>query len=132
MALPEAKTLSREDFPDQSGWIDKLLRPLNSYISGSAYAFRNSLVLGENLQLTTVTIQTPGTVADAFPVYLDIQMRQRPRSCTIAYIEDKTNGNTFTTAVFPTWALSDSRVKIRHLTGLTTNNKYSVTFELKA
>lgn len=131
----EATRLAKEDFPQQSEWIDRLLRPLNSFMARVAIALNSAVQDGESLQYNTIVLNTGATVTDSFPLYVRVSMTKRPRSVLVAQIEDLTAGATFTTPVCPTWILADrdgsAVVNIRHLTGLAINTQYRVTLEMK-
>jgi hypothetical protein len=131
MSLPESKTLVREDFPEQAGWIDKLLRPLNAFITSTASTFQAALLHGQNVQLEERTFATAPAVADAFPLRFAIKMRTRPRSLVVGRIENLTDGGTFSDAVFASWELTRDEVRVTHLTGLSDDKKYRVLFEVK-
>jgi hypothetical protein len=129
MALPEMRQLVLEDFPSESTWIEKLLRPLNSFMASVANTFKAALIHGQNVQVEQVTIQTDASaVANSFPLFFDIKMAVRPETVVVGFIKDETAEATFTTAVTPTWDLVGSRVRIRHLTGLAVSTKYTVRF----
>ena len=134
---PKASTLSREDFPEQAQWIDKLLRPLNAFMASTESAFpagltANGAQMGVVCFPASVTFTTSGTVTDSFPFYFSTPAKAR--SVEVAQIENLSTGDTFTGAVFPTWEASSEsggyRVKVRHLTGLTTSTQYRVTFKV--
>lgn len=125
---PENGRLSREDFPGQADWIDKLLTPIGSFFLSTTAAFRR-LTRFENFdsQVEEFVLTTPGTVAEAFPYKFEVKMARRPSLLWVASIENlTTEAATFTTAVFPSWQLTGSQVKINHLTGLAVSTKYRV------
>lgn len=129
--VPKSITLAREDFPEQAGWIDRLLRPLNGFISQVASGLaRLSLEQNVTAQIQMVRVDTPGAVTDAFPVYFSTKFK--PRLLLVSRAENlTTEGATFTTAVFPSWSpTNDGRVKVSHITGLSTNTKYRFTLLL--
>lgn len=134
MATPPAPIkLSREDYPEQADWIDKLLWPLVRF-GGEVSSVLANITRGQNLvgQVEFVTFETGAAVEDSFPLYFGIKMKTRPVACWIGQIQDKTaEGTTFTTAVFPTWFLTGDKIKISHITGLSINTKYAVTFILE-
>jgi hypothetical protein len=128
--LPEARTLSREDYPDQAGWVDRLLRPLNSFMAQVATSFRKALVEGENYWLDSFSFDTAALVSSTFPLVRSIR-GVRPRSCLLAYIKDETLGTSFASAPFITWELAGNSVKIINITGLGALTRYSITLEFK-
>ena len=132
---PKATLLSREDFAEQAGWIDRLLRPLNSFMVSTAALFRsNSLEALGDLRFHPWTFQTDGSaVTNSFPFIFEHALRGKPRGVFIAQIENVTAGTTFTTAPMLTWDMASSgEVRVRHITGLSTSTKYRVTFLLLA
>lgn len=58
---PKAISLSREDFPAQAEWIDKLLRPLNAFTSSVSAALDRRLTATANMSaaLKAVTVAVP-------------------------------------------------------------------------
>lgn len=66
-APPKAVSLSREDFPGQADWIDKLLRPLNAFTASVAVALDRRLTSTANMSvsLKAVTVTAPDWVAVA-------------------------------------------------------------------
>lgn len=127
--------LAKEDFPGQAAWIDRLLLPLNTFMETSTNTLSNALVEGVSVQFAELNIKTGASVADSFPLYIRVTMRKRPRSVTLAQIENLEDASTFTTAVTPTWRLSDrggsAVIEIRYITGLATSAEYRVVLEAK-
>jgi hypothetical protein len=131
---PKPTTLSREDYPEQAGWIDRLLRPLNAFMSEVSSTLSGRLTLGDNVMAQTevVRVDTPATVANAFPVYFAVKMSAKPRALVVARVEDlTTSSSTFSSAVFATWEpTNDNRVKLSLVSGLSANTKYRFTLLL--
>lgn len=133
MRPPSATNLSREDFPAQASWIDRLLRPLNQFMVEVSKLFQfNTLEALGDLRFAELVITTDASaVTNSFPIKLAHGLRRKPRGVFIAGLENVTAGSTFTTAPQLTWDLvSSSEVRIRHITGLTTSTKYRVVFLL--
>jgi hypothetical protein len=63
-----------EDFPEQSGWIDKLILPINSHIERVVGALNRSLTLTENLAADIKTVELSGTL----PARLSWGLAARP------------------------------------------------------
>lgn len=47
--------LTREDYPDQAAWIEKLLRPLNLFSQSAVNAVNGGLIIGRNVMATYKT-----------------------------------------------------------------------------
>lgn len=76
--LPKTRTLVREDFPGQEDWIDRLLQPLNNFMSDVVSLNNRNLTFSQNfdaqlksLQLTippnTVSLQNSWTAVSGLP-----------------------------------------------------------------
>jgi hypothetical protein len=55
--IPRSQTLKVEDFPDQSEWIEPIIRALNSGASQTSSALSKSLTFGENFNATIQTME---------------------------------------------------------------------------
>lgn len=60
--IPRSQTLKVEDFPDQSDWIEPIIRALNTGASQTSSALSKSLTFGENFNATIQTVEV--TLAD--------------------------------------------------------------------
>ena len=129
---PKPQALSREDFPSQAEWIDRLLRPINSFFSQTSAFLGGDLVSQGRVRLAEDTFTTAAVVTDSFPRFFAVP--SQPKSVTIGQIEDITNGAVFADAVFPTWTPSNDgrqfQVKVAHLSGLGALTKYRVVYEV--
>ncbi len=131
-APPKPTVLSKEDYPSEAEWIDRLLAPLNSFMTSTVTALTKGLTIDENLQaqIQELTFTTTNPVTDGFPLYFSVKSGGRPRTVTVGFCEDVASPTTaFTTAVFPTWSFTpDGRVKISYISGLTVSTKYRIRF----
>ncbi len=131
---PSNQTLSREDFAEQAGWIDRLLRPLNTFIGQTSAFLGQSLELQGHVLYFEDVFTTEATVANSWPRYFTVP--KTPRSVSVAQAEDVTGGVAFAASVFPTWSAANldgqTKVKISSVAGLPTgSNKYRIRYEVK-
>lgn len=129
---PKPQALSREDFPSQADWIDRLLRPINSFITQTSAFLGGDLVAQGRVFVAEDTFTTAATVSDSFPRYFAVP--GAPKTVKIGGIEDVAAGGIFTDAVFPTWIPSNDgkqfKVRVNYLSGLAALTKYRVTYEV--
>jgi hypothetical protein len=55
--IPRSRTLKVEDFPDQSDWIEPIIRALNDGASQTSSALSKSLTFGENFNATVAKVE---------------------------------------------------------------------------
>lgn len=137
-APPPIKRLNAEDFDDAPEWFASFLESYNSFASSVAAAL-SSGIDRDNLtaQLEEdVRVVTGASVAEnvaPFPIIFKLRMPARPRALWVVKpINQATGSPVFSSAVMPSWDLTpDGRVRIRYLSGLSTNSKYLFSFRLE-
>lgn len=55
--IPRTRTLKVEDFPEQSAWIEPIIRALNDGSTQTSSALSKSLTFGENFNATVQTVE---------------------------------------------------------------------------
>lgn len=129
MQLPPVRRLIVEDFPSQKGWIDRLLYPLNQFLTSMATGLQNGLTFQENIlsQIQTVTISN--NTAE-FPILFKWNFHNKPQMVFMNAFDVSTIPQPFSSAVFPTWVYLDAskQIQVSSITGLVANQKYSLTF----
>lgn len=134
MAKVPLKFISEANFAnDNVPWIQKLLRPLNEFISAYAGALQNGLTFAQNCtcQYNDITIAVPasGSTYTPYPFGFTWNYPQvKPRGCLIIYIDnDGTDG--VIGYPQPRWEYENNRIVIKGLRGnLTASTKYRMTF----
>ena len=123
--LPSIKSLGMEDFQSQKNWIGKLIDPLNSFMSSLVTNLNKGLTINENMMGFTKSFDVMG---GGFPIYIPNDLKSKPIAITIGNIYIKaTPAETIGTAATLEWEYAGSQLKIKNITGLTNNIKYTVT-----
>ncbi len=129
---PKSFAFSKEDFPEQAGWIDRLLRPLNGFIGSTAAALNRGLTLDENIQgqIQELIITTVDPVTDSFPAYFSVKSANKPRIVILGAAEAMDDAqHIFSSPPVCTWGFaSDGQVRISHVTGLSPGIRYKLRF----
>lgn len=129
---PKFVPLAKEDFAEQAAWIERLLRPINSFATATVAALSKGLTLDDNVQaqIQELAFTTADPIEETFPKFFSVKTAQRPRTVTIGSVENLDDPKAvFSSAVFATWTFaSDGQVRIGHVTGLATNTKYRLRF----
>lgn len=135
---PTYKTLQREDFPGQEGWIETLLKPLNSSMTALATALTKGLTLEENIDAEIVEREFTYTGSSTFPMYLPINIKHTPRAVTVVYAFNRTSAESppaFSTAIFVSWDIAmvngKNSIRIGNITGLTATTDYRMRFKIE-
>jgi hypothetical protein len=108
--IPRSRTLKVEDFPEQSDWIEPIIRALNDGASQTSSALSKALTFGENFNATVqkveVTLKSDQS-AWASPSYLNswtafggVQAPQYRRVGDRVDIRGAVAGGTITTTAF--------------------------------
>lgn len=130
MQLPPIKRLIVEDYPSQKSWIDRLLYPLNQFLTSISTGLQNGITFQENLlsQIQTVTLNN--NTAE-LPILFKWNFQVKPQGLLLVNIQDvSTTPQPFSSAVFPTWTYLDQskQFRISSISGLVANQRYTLTF----
>lgn len=128
--IPPILKLLLEDIPaDNRSWMEKLVQPINTFISSVIYALSGNLTLGENVRAVVFT-STFTNNSSSFPIRIRNTMGSKPTGTLILKADNLTNPATVPTALSITdWQITNSNdVAINSISGLTANNKYQITF----
>lgn len=125
MKLPVLKTLRVEDFPDQKGWIEKLVYSINSFLDTVVLAFNRGLTFSDNFNASVKTLEIIGGIV---PVDILHGLRNAPIGVQIFQVYEKADIIvTIGTAVTLEWYNVDAtQVRIKNITGLTSGTKYII------
>lgn len=130
MKIPKLARLLAEDFADQTGWIEKLIGPLNSYSEFVSSALAKGLTLTDNMAADIKTVEVSGT----WPVKVAIGFRPLTVLVGNCY---RTDGASFTAsaAIGIQWQYNQSgQLQIDGVFGITpsVSDKYKLVLECKA
>lgn len=128
MARVPSLFLKREDYKEVSDqWMDKLLRPLNTFGKQVQDALNKGLTFGENSQafVKTITFTDPG-----FPIKFRNELNGgRPIGVLLLSAIDVTSGSGSPVSLGqPAWSISSDQVQISDMSGIVSAHKYRVTF----
>lgn len=125
-SLPPVKRLVREEFPDQKGWIGKLLDPINRTIEFLSGAFNKGIDFDNNIACIKKEIEFLNDV-NAFPITFQNTLRTKPWGVFIGYAEDVTTGAVISLGNSPSWELNaKAEIQINGISGLTSDREYVV------
>lgn len=122
--LPTIRRLSREDYPEAPSWLDKLLFPLNSFLTSTYAALNNQLTINENMigQTRTVTYVGGGAASFTWP------FTTNPLGYQVINVTDSNGKNVIlSSAPWLNASFSQGQVTIQNVTGLTSGVTYLVT-----
>jgi hypothetical protein len=128
--VPQIKRLVAEDFPDFPG-IEKLLQPLNTFMTEMSDAINAQLTFGQNIlsDIRNLEIAMP-SAGSAFPVKTSTLLKVKPIGVlVIKVVEQGFDTPTLTSAVYANWTYAENVITINDIFGLdTTSGKiYDVT-----
>ena len=135
---PQTKSVSREEFPEQAGWIDPLLRAINSLseaIKGVAAAI--------NAQggAATLDLDVPATYTSAFPKLVSSPLAVKATHVYATAVSKRSDvsgtATSETRAVFVEWensaaATGKLQLKIKNVSGLEVSTNYRITLRVEA
>lgn len=137
-APPTVRRAASEDYQDAPEWFERFLETYNTFASAVAGALTGGIDRENTVsQLEeNVRVVTGASVAEnvaPFPLIFRNRMPVKPRALwVVAAANQASGGPVFSTAVMPTWDMTpDGRVRIRYLSGLSTNSKYLFSFRLE-
>ena len=105
--IQAVKRLVKEDFPDQTSWIEKLLQPLNSFMESTSAAINGSLTITDNLDAKIVTVEAKiGASGLIHPIYVPIKLQGQPRGLLVTQVSGPSNP---TAAVAAVWSYDSSK-----------------------
>ena len=131
-SLPPIKLVSREDIgPDAPEWIDKLLYPINLFMT-SVYQSLNKQLTDDNTksQLRVFSLIGSATAADnVFAFQTDYQTT--PNEVVLQKIE-RADGQSLilTAAPYVSWNYRNGTFNVLGITGLTAGVRYNVFLKL--
>lgn len=130
--LPPLQRLIADDFPDQTGWIGRLLRPVNVFFEQMTSALNRRLTINENFAGAIKEVELDGT----YPVKVAWDFREKPISVLVGDIY-RTDGASFSlsAAVQVQWTYNtQGQLQIDAVTGgltIDADNKYKLMLECK-
>jgi len=129
--VPQYQRLTEQDFPDQTGWIGRLLSPINLYFEQVNSVLNKGITLGDNMAAVIKTVELDGN----FPVKLAWGLSSRPVSVLVGNTY-RSDGSAFTltSAVQVQWSYNQAaQLQIDHVVGIspTSSAKFKVVLECK-
>ncbi len=130
--LPPIKLVSREDIgPDAPDWIDKLLYPINLFMT-SVYQSLNKQLTDDNTKSQLRSFSIVGNSTPANNVYsFQTDYQTTPSEVTLQKIERADGQNLIlTTAPYVSWNYRNGTFNVLAITGLTTSVRYTLYLKL--
>lgn len=130
MASPlTIKRLSREDFKDAPGWIDRLLQWLNQFVEFVSLAFSKGITFDENIQSQIKSFEiTAGAAAANNTIQFLSTMRVAPRGVIPMRVTERAgNYVVIGAAITMEWRHENGTIYIMSITGLTAGKIYDCT-----
>jgi hypothetical protein len=138
--IPTLKRLPIEDFKDQSGWIGKLLEPLNQFLQIVTYALTNQITFSQNIdaQIVNLTISTkkalttgPTGQPDYATLYeapsFRVSTNNTPQGVLVWMIKDLTTSSELMKyGATIDWSYANGSIQINNITGLEPDHKYAI------
>lgn len=135
MTPPDFRRFSLEDIdPTKSGWIERLITPLNIFLEQTYSLFNSNLTVGDNIngRLIQTTFSTPSDYSTGgFTTFLiPWNKTVNANIVTLGYI--KPSANLLSVITEPTsvqWnQINTANIRIDYITGLADSTKYTVRF----
>lgn len=124
MRLNPAK-LTLEDFPEQRSWIGKLFSVLNKFTGDLVQGFTNQLTVEDNLFQEIREVKFTNSSSE-FPLKFRTKFASAPKVLIAGYLFNVTTGVYSTAAPWVQWSYQDGQVLISNVSGLTTDNQYTM------
>lgn len=118
--------LSREEFKDAPGWIDRLLGWLNQFLEQVSFSLNGNLTLGQNVQAQVKAFDlVAGAAAADNTLTFTTTLKVAPRLLLVGNVTQR-SGNyvPITSAVSVFWRYESGVVYITSITGLTAGQTY--------
>lgn len=126
-ALPPLKRVTTEDFPEQKGWIAKLLQPLNSFFDSVYNALNKNLTFADNFKAMVKTVTVDNTQATFSPIHVASTIG-RPAGLWVVGLVDKAGQPaTVRGAVSVDWTYVNGTISINRVGGLRTYSSATTT-----
>lgn len=122
--LPGLKRLMLEDFPEQKGWIGKLLDPLNLFMEQVYSALSRNLTIAENMNQAVLTVRVKeGVATPTTPYYVKNTTKSKPLGVVITNSTDEDQSG-YSGPLGLLWEYVDSsnQIKINTIYGLKTSS----------
>ena len=122
--LPEIKRLHRQDFPDQTSWIDGLLAPLNRFFDSVYTALNRGLTFRDNMVAQVKELEFRET-SGTYPIRFAWNLKSQPTDLIVTRVVT-VSGSGPSGAVWANWSYNGSAVEIEDITGLTADDEYKI------
>lgn len=123
------RKLLPEDFQDQTGWIEKLLNPINLYFQESYSAFSNNLTVEDNLYREIKEFRINNYDSSILPIRIKTKFSAQPKGLNIIYCVNN-NGSNISSTPFLNWTYSNNQLLINSIVGVTNGESYTIRIEI--
>lgn len=122
MKLPSIKRLVQEEIDTKTGWLPKLLSPLNSFLESVYQALNKGLTVKDNLDGEVKDIELDGT----YPYLIKWDRKSPPKAAWIVYSD-----TTPSAGVFLHWEYTvNGQFSIKAVEGLSPTSASKVTIRV--
>jgi hypothetical protein len=132
--LPEIRNILREDLKEAPSWIEKLINPLNSFMSIVYETLNKNITFKDNItstikELSFKTLSTYESASSWETLKFSSGLKNRAIGCMILQIyEDSNTYIPITNAVHVDWLDLNGIITIQFISGLTDSTDYIVRF----
>jgi hypothetical protein len=128
--LPTIKRISREDYKDAPGWLDRFIFVLNEWMDSLYNALNRNLTFGDNIRSEIKTMQiTAGATADLNTFKFTLKNNFYVQGLILLSAKDLAASYTIITAApqIGSWRYADGMVYVDSIAGLTNGHNYNIT-----
>lgn len=108
MLIPSITTIRTEDFPEQKGWISRLLLPINQFLLSVTTAINGNITFGDNIPCQTQTLAFVYGAATDFPKTFAYRIVNKPVELRVCAATE----NGVAVAIGINWSFSNGNVSI--------------------
>lgn len=118
MKLPRFKSLTREDFPNQESWIERLIFPINQFFQNINTLSKNNISLKDNINCQIKEVNV--VEGNEYTIAVDIKP-------DMVIVGDISPTDTLTAAPYVIWEyIGNYQIKITSIFGLDTDQEYTI------
>ena len=127
--IPKRRSMRKEDFPGQEGWIEPLLRMIGDFNAQTVSAMTSGLTFGENMNASLITLGVGPS--PTYPVTYQHKLAKGTKAVGVWCVAAKditagTNSPVFVSTRVA-WKPDGDTVQIVDLPDLTAANRYEIT-----
>lgn len=125
--LPPISQIKKEDFPGES-WAEKLLWPINRFMTAIYSALNNDLTFKENVRGQVQEFTFTNTATNLPIQFQWTRTGVKPTDLWVTAVTPQEGSATPTAAVWAEWGYDGSVISISQITGLVANKRYLLRF----